>query len=162
MKALTLTQPWASLVALGEKQVETRSWETGYRGPIAIHAAKGLAGPVCNEDGLRRWVDAEPFAEALGRHGVTVAEQLPRAAVVATARLVACLPVDELGTRMRMLPAGTLAGWRAGEHERAFGDYSPGRFAWILADIMHVAAPIECRGAQGLWTVPDDVRVLLP
>ncbi len=41
MKALTLTQPWASLVAVGAKRIETRSWETNYRGTIAIHAAKG-------------------------------------------------------------------------------------------------------------------------
>jgi len=35
MKALTLYQPFASLVALGLKQVETRSWRTSYRGPLA-------------------------------------------------------------------------------------------------------------------------------
>lgn len=38
MKALTLHQPWASLVALGVKTVETRGWATSYRGPLAIHA----------------------------------------------------------------------------------------------------------------------------
>jgi hypothetical protein len=41
MKALTLTQPWATLVAIGAKTIETRSWPTSYRGPLAIHAAKG-------------------------------------------------------------------------------------------------------------------------
>ena len=40
MKSLSLWQPWASLVALGIKTIETRSWETRYRGEIAIHAAK--------------------------------------------------------------------------------------------------------------------------
>lgn len=40
MKALTLIQPWASYIALGLKQHETRSWGTSYRGPIAIHAGK--------------------------------------------------------------------------------------------------------------------------
>lgn len=44
-KILTLSQPYASLVALGAKRIETRSWRTSYRGPLAIHAAKGL-GPV--------------------------------------------------------------------------------------------------------------------
>ena len=39
MKALTIWQPWASLIARGVKQYETRSWATKYRGPIAIHAA---------------------------------------------------------------------------------------------------------------------------
>ena len=41
MKALTLTQPWATLVAMGAKRIETRSWTTNYRGPLAIHAGKG-------------------------------------------------------------------------------------------------------------------------
>src|SRR6202030_2406661 len=40
MKALTLTQPWATLVAIGAKRIETRSWPTLYRGPLAIYAAK--------------------------------------------------------------------------------------------------------------------------
>lgn len=42
MKALSLTQPWATLVATGAKQIETRSWSTKYRGPLYIHAAKGF------------------------------------------------------------------------------------------------------------------------
>lgn len=44
MKAITLTQPWASLVACGAKKIETRSWRTHHRGWIAIHAAKGWTG----------------------------------------------------------------------------------------------------------------------
>ena len=41
MKALTISQPYASLIANGEKWVENRTWETKYRGPLAIHAGKG-------------------------------------------------------------------------------------------------------------------------
>ena len=40
VKAITIWQPWASLVAVGAKTMETRSWPTKYRGPIAIHAAQ--------------------------------------------------------------------------------------------------------------------------
>ena len=40
MKALTVYQPWASLIACGSKTLETRRWATKYRGPLAIHAAK--------------------------------------------------------------------------------------------------------------------------
>ncbi len=40
MKAITIWQPWASLIACGAKKYETRSWATNYRGPIAIHAAR--------------------------------------------------------------------------------------------------------------------------
>ena len=154
-KGLTLTQPWASLIALGEKRIETRSWQTGYRGPLTIHAAKGLADPVCNEDGLRLLVDAEPFASALGRHGISIAEQLPRGAVVATCRLIACLPTARLGTLMRELPE--VADFEPAEHERAFGNYETGRYAWLLNDIEPFPVPVEWKGAQGLWDVPGDV-----
>jgi hypothetical protein len=154
MKGLTLTQPWATLIALGEKRIETRSWSTNYRGPVAIHAAKGLAEPVCNEDGLRYFVDSHPFGEALGRHGITVAEQLPRAAVLATAHLLACLPTARLGTLMRELPE--LADFEPAEHERAFGNYEPGRYAWLFTDLSVFSEPIPYRGAQGLWEVPED------
>lgn len=46
--ALTLWQPWASLVAWEEKRIETRSWSTSYRGPLVIHAAKRFAGDDLN------------------------------------------------------------------------------------------------------------------
>jgi len=52
MKALTLTQPWASLMALQSKTIETRSWYTAYRGELVIHAAKGFpkwAKETCEE-----------------------------------------------------------------------------------------------------------------
>lgn len=46
MKAITILQPWASLIACAAKQIETRSWVTQYRGPIAIHVAKDFLGAV--------------------------------------------------------------------------------------------------------------------
>jgi hypothetical protein len=44
MLCLTMTEPWASLVACGAKRIETRSWGTDHRGPLAIHAANGMTG----------------------------------------------------------------------------------------------------------------------
>ncbi len=46
MKALSLLQPWVTLVILGVKQIETRSWSTAYRGPLLIHASRGKAGEI--------------------------------------------------------------------------------------------------------------------
>lgn len=40
MKAITLWQPWASLLAGGPKIYETHSWAAAYRSPVAIHAAR--------------------------------------------------------------------------------------------------------------------------
>ncbi|EPD3811105.1 ASCH domain-containing protein [Cronobacter dublinensis] len=39
MKALSIRQPWAWLIANGYKDIENRSWNTKYRGPILIHAS---------------------------------------------------------------------------------------------------------------------------
>lgn len=74
MKALTICQPYADLIAIGEKRVENRSWPTRYRGPIAVHAGKS-----------RRWlVELSPPPEmVLG-------------AVVAIAEIVDVLHIDEI------------------------------------------------------------------
>lgn len=129
MKALTLTQPWASLVALGHKQVETRSWRTFYRGPLAIHAAKGFP-PA-----------ALVFAEeerAIGR----IPARLPRGAIVCIIDLVDCQPTESLVGDPR------LSGL-----ERHLGDYTPGRWAWLFdpTSLRFLKTPIQARGALGLW-----------
>src|SRR5829696_4018568 len=109
MKALTLTQPWATLVATGLKKVETRSWTTRYRGSLAIHAARGF--PRI----------AREFAEGERAMGRLVAE-VPLGAVVAIARLVDVRPASEMEGEISIL-------------ERSYGDYSAGRYAWMLEDI---------------------------
>jgi hypothetical protein len=40
MKALSIMQPWAWLIAAGHKDIENRTWATDYRGPVLIHAGK--------------------------------------------------------------------------------------------------------------------------
>ena len=42
MKALSIRQPWAWLIVNGHKDIENRSWPTRFRGPVLIHAAKGM------------------------------------------------------------------------------------------------------------------------
>ena len=146
MKALTLTQPWATLVALGEKRIETRSWPTRYRGPLAIHAAKSFPADC------RDLCDTPPFREALRKHGLG-ASDLPRGCVIATARLVSCLETD--GIRFYMHKDARMLGFdpdcitgSVALHEPDFGDYSPGRFAWFLIDIVRSPIPIPARGAR--------------
>lgn len=40
MKALSVRQPWASMIASGEKTIEVRTWSTNYRGPLVICVSK--------------------------------------------------------------------------------------------------------------------------
>jgi hypothetical protein len=42
MKALSIKQPWAWLIANGYKDIENRNWWTSYRGQLLIHAGKSL------------------------------------------------------------------------------------------------------------------------
>src|SRR6476469_5297159 len=149
MKALTLTQPWASLIAFGEKKIETRSWSIDKPQRIGIHAAKGLAEPVCNEDGLRLWVATPPFSTALGRHGVAVAEQLPRACVIAAVDVIACIRTDQLEEELQGNPA--LAHFKEGEFELEFGDYGFDRWAWLFDNLEVFDPPIPYRGGRKLW-----------
>jgi hypothetical protein len=132
IKALSLTQPWGTLVASGAKRIETRSWKTSYRGPLAIHAAKGLP-----KDTLALFF-TEPFASTLRRNGIKHPSDMPRGAIVATCTLVDCIPTESI--------RGSLS-----ENELAFGDYSDGRWAWVLEDVQALSQPVPVKGALGLW-----------
>lgn len=154
MKALSLTQPWATLVAIGAKRVETRSWPTNYRGPLAIHAAKTFP----------RWArdlcDELPFADALWDFLPDgTAASLPRGAIVAVARLAGCVRFTQ--SRSYQLPDGVSLKLEVGDSEYAFGDITPGRYGFILSDVLRLVEPIPCRGALGLWTPPADVLARL-
>lgn len=148
MKALTLTQPWASLVATGAKRIETRSWTTSYRGVIAIHAAKGFP------NDCRELCASQPFLRELTRAGLSMPE-LPRGAIVALARLTS---VERTETIVRMVDGG-VGGLLP--HELDFGDYTPGRYAWLLDCVLPLKEPLPCVGALGLWTIPSDVEAAL-
>lgn len=128
MKAITLTQPWATLVALGAKTIETRSWYTAYRGPLAIHAAKSIP----------TWVDewAKDVLPILSRLNVLPIWDLPRGCVLATCTLVDVVPTTKVQPDIT---------------EELFGDYTAGRFAWLLADVRQLLVPVPARGSLGLW-----------
>lgn len=149
MKALTLTQPWATLVAIGAKTVETRSWKTPYRGPLAIHAAKGL-GPVGGAKGLMALSCQGRFAGALEEEPWP----LPLGAIVAVCSLVDVVTTDRAGAAFKLL--GLDAPERVAQ-EMAFGDYSPGRYAWLL-DRVRATPTIVCKGALGLWDLPPHIE----
>ena len=154
MKALSLHQPWASLIALGAKRIETRSWSTRYRGPLAIHAAKRR---IVNE--LIYFGSCWNFCGALGRRmgdQAPLYEALPFGAVIAVCELVDCRPTDsftvgELDRRRKPanMPHADLYQWS----ERGFGDFKPGRYGWVLDNICALPEPIFYRGRQGLFNV---------
>ncbi|WP_374019028.1 ASCH domain-containing protein [Paenibacillus thiaminolyticus] len=137
MKAITIIQPWATLIALGEKNFETRSWATKHRGPIAIHAGKKVDREAC---------EMEPIKSTLAEYGYT-ADELPTGAVVAIAELTECWSVS------RCLRGDIILERDGGNEmrEEAFGYYDDGRYAWEIEAKKWLEVPIPAKGQQGLW-----------
>jgi hypothetical protein len=140
VKALTLHQPWASLIFHGRKTVETRSWGTSYRGLLAIHAAKT--------------VDIGAAQDARVLYGPRYElGAIPRGCIVG---------ICELYDVVRMTP-DWLESFRRNplnKDDLRWGNFDEGRYAWMLANF-HAAKPEQLRipvvGARGLWDwVPCD------
>ena len=135
--ALSLTQPYASLVVCGAKCIETRSWRTTYRGLLGIHAAKGFprwARECCAEG---------HFRVALADVGIQSFTELPLGALLGTVELLDCVPTASIDLR------------GIGDPECAFGDYGPKRWAWLLAEPRAFSQAIPMKGALSVWRVPS-------
>ena len=126
MRALTILQPWAEMIARGVKRVENRTWRTKYRGPLAIHVGKSLA-----------WMQSEDPLAWPGQYGTELpgVEELTFGAIIAVAELVDCVRVEDLPAKLR---------------RHAFAS---GPWCWVLKDVRRVE-PIACKGAQLVWTTP--------
>lgn len=137
MKVLTLWNPWAALVAMSAKQVETRTWKTKHRGPIGIHAAKG--GPPFKSLGTPRW--RREFRDQASNVGLPPEHWpvQPSGCILATAELV---DVREIDNYLR----GDLS-----PQERIFGNYEDGRYAWFLQNITKLREPVYIPGNRLLW-----------
>lgn len=153
MPCITLKQPWATLVAIGAKQVETRSWGTALRGPIAIHASK-------------RWerMDIElcfiePFKSALLAAGYGAPNALPLGQVIAVAELVGCsqIQIDRKQVFLLNDGGGVVP---VSETERHFGWFASDRYGWMFGRVVALAEPVPAVGKLGIWSwqpPPDQV-----
>ncbi|MBC8079282.1 MAG: ASCH domain-containing protein [Gorillibacterium sp.] len=151
MKAITIIQPWATLIALGEKRFETRSCSTKYRGLLAIHAGKKLDREACMR---------EPLKSVLLSHGYT-SGNLPTGAVVAVVRLDECWSVSRClrgGVVLKVDRKEVANEKLIGEQEEAFGYYHECRFGRELALVEQLWNPIPVKGMQRLWNWNDDKR----
>src|SRR5579884_3392379 len=137
---LSLMQPWATLIAIGAKRIETRSWPTRRRGPFFVHASVRM--PTENLALCR----AEPVRGVLAAAGYGGPEEMPRGAVVGWARIVGC----ELITPDLEPPP----------LERAVDHFAPGRWAWYLEEPRRIEPPVPARGMLGFWPLPDEVERL--
>lgn len=129
MKAISILQPWATLIVLGEKRIETRSWSTSHRGPLLIQASKSMRLI------LKEICGSEPFRSILKRHRIDI-NDLPTGQIIGQVEVVDCLPTE------KMEPSLT---------EYHLGDFGPKRYGFVLANATPLAVPIHCRGNLGLW-----------
>jgi len=129
MKALTISQPFADLIARGEKWVENRTWSTDYRGPLAIHAGRGT-----------QYLTRADLAN------------YTTGAIVATCDLVAV--VNRLAPTREQIRELESAGYtweQLNAHQ-----YADGPLCWVLLEV-RPAIPVAINGRQGLWDVPREV-----
>ena len=77
MKAITIKQPFASLITAGLKEYEFRIWKTNYRGEILIHAGKSI-----DKEAMKKFE--------------SVKLEYPTGCIIAKAKLTDCVPVTEV------------------------------------------------------------------
>lgn len=162
MDAISCWQPWATLIAIGEKHIETRS----YRPParmigrfMAIHAT--ASAPRVYTD--RAWGDRH-IVEALARNGTTKMNwtghggSLPQRAIVALARIRDVLPTEDMVRLWDSHKVGTVPNYHE-DRERSMGDYAPRRYAWRLTDVVGLnSCPItDVKGHQRIWPVSPNL-----
>lgn len=126
MKVITLREPWASLIGEKIKKIETRSWYTKYRGELYIHA--GLTKIPSNNERMNRLTKELKGSFHYGT-------------IFAKCHLSDCILIDE--------------SFAESVRQSDFmcfdcGDYTPGRYAWILNNI-ELIDPIPATGKLGLW-----------
>ncbi|WP_342234568.1 hypothetical protein [Inquilinus sp. OTU3971] len=135
MRAISTWQPFAHLIAIGAKKIETRPYPLppailGQR--IAIAATKNI------RSAQRRAIEDPFLQDELLRLAVPPLDTLPRGCVVATAIAARSEPItQELVDALS--PAEFAMGW-----------YAEGRFAWFLEDVIKIE-PVPARGMQGFW-----------
>lgn len=147
MKCLSIIEPFATLIAIKEKKIETRSWKTNYRGRIAIHVSKNI-----DKEGKESCLKSEFFKvldnKYIFKNGNNkIQYNFNFGSIIAIGDLVDCVQMEELYEDYAILKSGI----KVEGNEFIFGDYTPGRYAWIIDNIQLLDKPIEVKGHLGLW-----------
>lgn len=127
MGIVTVYQPWASLIASGDKAIESRPKMTAHRGDVAIHA------------GMKRFPGV--FIDSIYAHaGIhRPKEPHPHGSVLCVVDLYDVVPSLQVAEDVLTPPK-----------ELALGNYLPGRFGWMLRNVRVLKEPLPLRGQQGL------------
>lgn len=144
---LTLYEPYAALMRVGAKVIETRGRPTKYRGPLGIHAAKTV--PPAYMEAFRN----PQIRRALEKAGYTEWDDFEAelGTIVCVVNVIDCRRIEASGVIPDNL-MNTCWTYPPEEPELSFGNYTPGRFAWITDGLpCRFIEPITARGKQGIW-----------
>lgn len=134
MKALSIIQPWASLIAVGIKDIENRTWRTNYRGEFLIHASAKRLPAGWTALTSEQYAAATRLVNPYGKENDV--KQLPVSAIIGKARLVDCVL----------------------NHPSVWAE--KGVWNWVLADVQLFSTPVlNVKGRLGFWEFDD---ALLP
>lgn len=138
MKALSLRRPWPWAVFSLDKDIENRDWYTSYRGPLAIHAAKGLT-----RDEMR---GATGFFREIGAVGPE--DELPWDTFEVGGIVGVCKLTD-------IIDYGCLPRSQK-PHPKAESRWYMGSFGFVLEERRAIPF-VPCRGMMGLFDLPITV-----
>lgn len=174
MRALTLTQPWAGLVASGLKLVENRPRSMirreDFGKPFALHASRETDDSVYD-----RIADIAP--ELVENEAKSTMAHLPPHPWLRLSRItsavIAIATIDGVveSTRAPMQglpPALRVRHWadRLSPFPEDQRRWFFGPIGYVLRDVRVLTSPVPCRGWQGFWTLSDDlerqVRAAMP
>lgn len=156
LKAISLLQPWATLVAMGVKTIETRSWSTKYRGPLVICSSAAIPARVKKQ--LNDHTD--PLSRTIFDYTGQFAIQLPMplGQALCVVDLVDCIPgVNFRRTKTQGWERDSVYSPEVFAYDREFimGDLesSPKRFGWLLTRVRRLPLPYHVKGTLGLWDI---------
>lgn len=134
MKVLSITEPMATLICLGKKRIETRSWKTNYRGKLYIHASLTKI--------RTEWKNNNNLMNLLDNNDLNYGK------IICKCDLVDCIYMDE----------DFINKIKKDEQEYLCGIYELGRYAWVLDNIEILGTPIDIKGHLGIWNYGDDIN----
>ena len=123
MKALTIKQPWATLIMQGDKRFEFRSWQTKYRGDLLIHAGKGI-----DKEGMKR----------LQKY---LSEELQYGKILGKVKLVDCIKMSPEFKELLLKENSDIY------TKSSFQE----NYVWQVSDVEVFENPIDAKGHLSLW-----------
>lgn len=145
IKVLSIKEPHATLLLTPYKTIETRSWATSYRGEIFLHASRAI--PAYNTANREMWDRVYRLIhKEENRTGKAVCFR--NGYIYAKATLVNCV----------LMTPENIA--ELGQDEIDAGYYEPGRYMWIMNDIVpfEEGKLIPAKGHLGIWRYEYDTE----